>query len=890
MAHGGEGPPPTASISGLVSPHAGVEEEGDAGLVLLRGAEGDAGEEELGARRPMNAFFLFCKRHRSVVRDRYPHLENRSITKILGEWWATLEPQDKKIYTQLAKQYKEAFMKANPDFKWCKMPTPPTRTLLTRTKGSKGDPKWGGGLDQAASGTPPPRERQETLEGTEAGVPRVTNCSRTTAEKSKNDRGMDPASNFDEKTGKGSRATSTPPPSSKQQQALPVPPPSHPPMNCKPPKKRYLENMENGTYSAPSAAAVTVGQQRDSKSDSSSSPSPSPSPAPVAISSGGNGMATGSGSSNGSSIRSGSRDQQTSSACSALLELAEGCQSNKRATPPTRHATRPVQDGPVAPPGFGPIPMFDVSAANRIIDEAFSQPTVSSSPSAGTSSSLSTSIPSSVATSVSPPTSSSASSSFFNLSSAKCLAQTLNRRPESDELPLNLSKERPTTTIKTSQQDIIDHIIEKFLCGPSNVTPMDGTVFSAEDNVPAAAHIQEEGAGKRGEEPCVRREEPPPPQPRREELPVKKREEVYVVGDVEADKGCDTARTPGKGMRRKGAVEKGAPPSPCKRARGGGEDDGGESSPERGGDMRKSQRSCKGQRYQALLSEGMLVPGAKDRKLMGKDGKKGGEEESGEGEEECEAKGKRKMAAGGAVGKEDDGKKGASGRKSSPFNLEAEIAALPKCSMDLFTRKKKKRKGEEETAHGEFSCRDDRFQSDTDPAKDPDFRPSGGVMRRIRHQRGAGSSSSPERESTTGEEGAMGQGFASNKFKTGDFDLEEHLAALPKCDIEVLSRRRKARRRDSGSSSGKPGAKDAADEDSTVESDAGTDATEENGAREDWHSEDDDHDDRQRVDDRSERADKRRNRKECSRPQEEFTNSLAALADIALSQKDKIHN
>lgn len=29
------------------------------------------------ARRPMNAFLIFCKRHRSVVRDKYPNLENR---------------------------------------------------------------------------------------------------------------------------------------------------------------------------------------------------------------------------------------------------------------------------------------------------------------------------------------------------------------------------------------------------------------------------------------------------------------------------------------------------------------------------------------------------------------------------------------------------------------------------------------------------------------------------------------------------------------------------------------------------------------------------------------------------------------------------------------------
>ncbi|XP_067011492.2 serine-rich adhesin for platelets [Anabrus simplex] len=80
----------------------------------------------------MNAFLIFCKRHRGVVRKRYPNLENRSITKILGEWWANLEPTEKTSYTDLAKQYKEAFLRANPDFKWYKLPAPPLRTLMTR--------------------------------------------------------------------------------------------------------------------------------------------------------------------------------------------------------------------------------------------------------------------------------------------------------------------------------------------------------------------------------------------------------------------------------------------------------------------------------------------------------------------------------------------------------------------------------------------------------------------------------------------------------------------------------------------------------------------------------------------------------------------------------------
>lgn len=66
--------------------------------------EYDANEPSHHARRPMNAFLIFCKRHRTVVKNRYPHLENRAVTKILGEWWAALETEEKASYTELAKQ------------------------------------------------------------------------------------------------------------------------------------------------------------------------------------------------------------------------------------------------------------------------------------------------------------------------------------------------------------------------------------------------------------------------------------------------------------------------------------------------------------------------------------------------------------------------------------------------------------------------------------------------------------------------------------------------------------------------------------------------------------------------------------------------------------------
>ncbi|CAG5095684.1 Similar to BBX: HMG box transcription factor BBX (Homo sapiens) [Cotesia congregata] len=91
------------------------------------------------ARRPMNAFLIFCKRHRGSVRLHFPHLENRAVTRVLGEWWATLHPDQKQSYINLAQEYKDAFLNANPDFKWYKLPAPPLRTLTTRPTNKKPD-------------------------------------------------------------------------------------------------------------------------------------------------------------------------------------------------------------------------------------------------------------------------------------------------------------------------------------------------------------------------------------------------------------------------------------------------------------------------------------------------------------------------------------------------------------------------------------------------------------------------------------------------------------------------------------------------------------------------------------------------------------------------------
>lgn len=69
-------------------------------------------------RRPMNAFMLFAKRHRSVVREYYSNYDNRTISKILSEWWYALKPDCKQKYKDLADEIKAEHYRVFPDFEW----------------------------------------------------------------------------------------------------------------------------------------------------------------------------------------------------------------------------------------------------------------------------------------------------------------------------------------------------------------------------------------------------------------------------------------------------------------------------------------------------------------------------------------------------------------------------------------------------------------------------------------------------------------------------------------------------------------------------------------------------------------------------------------------------
>lgn len=76
-------------------------------------------QKEPKIRRPMNAFMIFSKRHRAMVHQKHPNQDNRTVSKILGEWWYALKPEEKNQYHELASEVKEAHFRTYPEWKWC---------------------------------------------------------------------------------------------------------------------------------------------------------------------------------------------------------------------------------------------------------------------------------------------------------------------------------------------------------------------------------------------------------------------------------------------------------------------------------------------------------------------------------------------------------------------------------------------------------------------------------------------------------------------------------------------------------------------------------------------------------------------------------------------------
>jgi hypothetical protein len=73
----------------------------------------------------MNAFMIFSKRHRALVHQQHPNQDNRTVSKILGEWWYALGPDEKQKYHELALEVCESGHK-NLMFLHCAQPLDPS--------------------------------------------------------------------------------------------------------------------------------------------------------------------------------------------------------------------------------------------------------------------------------------------------------------------------------------------------------------------------------------------------------------------------------------------------------------------------------------------------------------------------------------------------------------------------------------------------------------------------------------------------------------------------------------------------------------------------------------------------------------------------------------------
>lgn len=95
-------------------------QQGVTGSALAKDPQSPATKQkEAKIRRPMNAFMIFSKRHRALVHKKHPNQDNRTVSKILGEWWYALKPEEKNKYHELASEVKEAHFRAYPEWKWC---------------------------------------------------------------------------------------------------------------------------------------------------------------------------------------------------------------------------------------------------------------------------------------------------------------------------------------------------------------------------------------------------------------------------------------------------------------------------------------------------------------------------------------------------------------------------------------------------------------------------------------------------------------------------------------------------------------------------------------------------------------------------------------------------
>lgn len=72
-------------------------------------------DDQAKGKRPMNAFMLFAKKFRLEYTQLYPDRDNRAISVILGNKWKKMKLEERKVFSQEAKQLADEHKKIHPD-------------------------------------------------------------------------------------------------------------------------------------------------------------------------------------------------------------------------------------------------------------------------------------------------------------------------------------------------------------------------------------------------------------------------------------------------------------------------------------------------------------------------------------------------------------------------------------------------------------------------------------------------------------------------------------------------------------------------------------------------------------------------------------------------------
>lgn len=114
--------------TGVMQPAGGaIAQHKPAGAAAAAGAAGEKKQKRVP--RPMNSFMIFAKTARKQLQTDNPTLDNKDISKLLGDQWKSLSETDRAKYAEEAKLLAEQHKIDNPEWKFRRNTRKQKRTL-----------------------------------------------------------------------------------------------------------------------------------------------------------------------------------------------------------------------------------------------------------------------------------------------------------------------------------------------------------------------------------------------------------------------------------------------------------------------------------------------------------------------------------------------------------------------------------------------------------------------------------------------------------------------------------------------------------------------------------------------------------------------------------------